>query len=73
MTTMLRTSRMGTAALLVLALPFEVTTADDLPLTVDAAVWQNALTFPGSVLAMPKAIRIIENSNRSWMNIRLIT
>ena len=43
MTTMLRTSRMGTAALLVLALPFEVTTADDLPLTVDAAVWQNAI------------------------------
>ena len=43
MTTMLRTSRMGTAALLVLALPFEVTTADDLPLTVDAAAWQNAI------------------------------
>ena len=43
MTAMLRTSRMGTTALLVLALPFEATIADDLPLTADAAVWQNAI------------------------------
>ena len=43
MTAMLRTSGIGTLAVLLLALPFDAATADDLPLTADAAVWQNAV------------------------------